>query len=255
MFSKEQASHAKVKRSFDVIVAGISLVVLSPVMALAAFAVWLGDRRSPFYVAPRFRDRDATFRMYKLRTMVHGADRLGGTSTSQTDGRVTSIGRLLRRFKLDELPQLLNVVLGDMSLVGPRPQVREGVERYSQAECALLDVRPGLTDFASIVFADEGAILAGEANPDEAYDRLIRPGKSRLGLFYVFNHTVVMDLLLLALTAVALLSRALALRGVQRLLAHYGADSQLVRLAGRADPLCPPGAPDSRVLSPSGQTR
>lgn len=237
------------KRTFDLVVALVALVLLSPALAIASVAVWLGDFGNPFYVAARFRNRNDTFPMYKLRTMVAGADRLGGTSTSEGDRRVTKVGRLLRRLKLDELPQLVNVVLGHMSLVGPRPQVQWGVERYTASERALLDVRPGITDFASIVFADEGAILAREADPDEAYDRLIRPGKSRLGLFYVRHHTFLMDLCLLAVTAMALVSRPFALRAVQSLLRRYGADRELVHLAGRAD-----SAPSPSIsLSASGE--
>lgn len=224
------------KRLLDLIVAGTALAMLSPVIAVAALAVWLSDFTNPFYVGMRARERDAMFRMYKLRTMVRGADRLGGPSTPQNDSRVTRVGRLLRRFKIDELPQLLNVVRGDMSLVGPRPQVREGVARYSEAERALLDVRPGITDFASIVFADEGAILAVESDPDEAYDRMIRPGKGRLGLFYIVHRSFVMDLALVALTVVTLMSRSHGLRGVQAVLRYYGAPEDLVRLAGRLTP-------------------
>ena len=132
-----------------------------------------------------------------------------------------------------------------MSLVGPRPQVAREVQIYSPVERTLLDVRPGITDLASIVFADEGDILAGRPDPDLAYNQLIRPWKSRLGLLYVRQRSLRLDLELIWLTALALASRARALAGVQRMLARLDADAQIRRVARREDPLVPyppPGA-------------
>ena len=183
--------------------------------------------------------------MVKFRSMVKNADRAGIDSTSANDQRITGIGRFIRRFKIDELPQLWNVAKGDMSLVGPRPNVVREVDLYTAEERHLLDARPGITDLASIVFADEGDILADKADPDIAYNQLIRPGKSRLGLFYVDNRTTLMDLRILRLTVTNSLNRERALQAVSTLLGRAGAPDDLVRLATREDDLVaapPPGA-------------
>jgi lipopolysaccharide/colanic/teichoic acid biosynthesis glycosyltransferase len=208
------------------------------------FLVWWQDHNSPFYIAPRVGRCGQKFAMVKLRSMIVNADKNGASSTSNDDPRITSVGRIVRRYKLDELTQLWNVLRGEMSLVGPRPQVQSGVDLYSSRELDLLSVRPGITDFASIVFSDEGSILAGYADPDEAYDKLIRPGKSALGLFYIEHQSVSLDLQLVVLTLVAIVSRRRALKAVQALLVKFHAPPDLVRLAGRTeplDPLLPPG--------------
>lgn len=177
--------------------------------------------------------------MVKLRSMVVNADKVGGSSTASTDRRVTWVGRLIRRYKLDEFSQLWNVLNGEMSLVGPRPQVQADVNLYTEQEYLLFDVPPGITDFSSIVFSDEGEILKGSSDPDLKYNQVIRPWKSRLGLFYVKHQGVSVDLQLVVLTVVAILSRPKALAGVQRLLRKLGADAQLIQVAGRSEPLVP----------------
>ena len=233
------------KRLLDVVASGLALLLLSPVLGLFALAIWLQDFRSPLYVAPRVGRGGKTFKMIKLRSMTAGADRSGVDSTSADDQRITTVGRALRAYKVDELSQLWNVLTADMSLVGPRPNVPREVALYTDEEKGLLAVRPGITDIASIVFSDEGEILAGLPDPDVAYHQLIRPWKSRLGLLYVGNMSIRLDLELVALTAVAIVSRRRALRGVQAILARLGADQELWRLAGREDPLvphAPPGA-------------
>jgi lipopolysaccharide/colanic/teichoic acid biosynthesis glycosyltransferase len=214
-------------------VASAGLVALSPVLAVAALAVWLGDRCSPLYLAPRAGRNGKPFTMYKLRTMRVGADRTGVTSTSADDNRITRIGLILRRYKLDEVPQLVNVLLGSMSLVGPRPQVISAVEAYTDEERGLLAVRPGITDYASIVFSDEGEILGPYADAGAAYDLLIRPGKSELGLFYVTTHRFSDDLRILAWTVQAIANRPSALRRVSRHLVARGARAPLAELALR----------------------
>ena len=192
--------------------------------------------------------------MIKLRSMVVDADKTGVDSTKASDGRITPVGHFIRRFKLDELTQLVNVLVGDMSMVGPRPNVKRETDLYTPEEARLLSVRPGVTDYASIVFADEGDILDGQSDPDIAYNQLIRPGKSRLGLFYVDQSSSSVDILLCMLTALAIVSRRRALKGVQRLLAAQGAGMELVTLAGRRDglvPSVPPGG-DRIVTSRDG---
>ena len=234
------------KRCFDIAVSFTGLVMLAPFLVVCLLLIWLQDFHGPFYVASRARNRHRTFRMYKLRSMVANADQKGGASTAANDRRITWVGKLIRRTKFDEVPQLWNVLRGDMSLVGPRPQVmRDVAELYTEEEYRLFDARPGITDFASIVFADEGEILRGSGNPDLRYNQVIRPWKSRLGLFYCRHQRLAVDLRIIVLTIISSLSRARALRGVQELLAALGADASLIEIAGRTKPLepyPPPGA-------------
>jgi lipopolysaccharide/colanic/teichoic acid biosynthesis glycosyltransferase len=233
------------KRAFDIACSFTGLLILAPVLAAAALAVWLQDRHSPFFLGVRVARGGGRFRMVKLRTMTPHAWKSGVNSTSGTDRRITKLGRLLRRVKLDELPQLCNVLAGHMSLVGPRPQVITDAGLYTSDECRILSVRPGITDLASIVFADEGDILGGSPDPDLLYNQIIRPWKSRLALLYIDRRTFAADLGILALTLLAAVSRPCALAGVERILALWGADPQLRRIARRDAPLPaapPPGA-------------
>jgi lipopolysaccharide/colanic/teichoic acid biosynthesis glycosyltransferase len=236
------------KRLLDILAASLGLIAASPVLLPVMFLVWWEDRHSPFYIAPRVGRNGLTFKMIKMRSMVIGADRKGASSTSNDDRRITSVGHFIRRYKLDELTQLWNVLKGDMSLVGPRPQVQSGVDLYTNRERDLLNVRPGITDFASIVFSDEGAILAGHLDPDAGYDQLIRPGKSILGLFYIEHRSLSVDLWLVWLTLVTIVSRSRALKGVQVLLKSLDAPVDLVRLASREDPLVPMNPPGFELV-------
>jgi lipopolysaccharide/colanic/teichoic acid biosynthesis glycosyltransferase len=155
------------------------------------------------------------------------------------------VGTWLRRRKLDELPQLWNVLLGQMSFVGPRPQVEADAALYTDEERRMLGARPGITDLASIVFSDEGEILAGSTDPDLEYNRVIRPWKSRLVLLWLDRRSLWTDLRIVFLTAVALVSRERAINGVVRILESWRADPMLVSVAGRRDPLPawpPPGS-------------
>ncbi len=154
------------KRMLDFLAALLGLLLLALPLASIALAVYLEDRRSPFFSGPRIGRRYRNFRMIKFRTMTPDAWKSGVNSTAAGDRRVTRVGRWLRQAKLDELPQLWNVLTGDMSLVGPRPPVAAAVNLYTVEERRMLNVRPGITDLASIVFADEGEILAGAPDPD-----------------------------------------------------------------------------------------
>jgi lipopolysaccharide/colanic/teichoic acid biosynthesis glycosyltransferase len=182
------------KRLFDILLCAIALFVLFPLLVVLAVGIKLADKGPVFYRGVRVGRFGKPFRIFKFRTMVVNADRIGGPSTSDDDSRITSVGRFLRKYKLDELPQLLNVLKGDMSLVGPRPEVPQEVSLYTEEERMLLSVRPGITDYASIGFHDEGEILRGSPDPHEAYRRLIRPEKIRLGLEYVRIHSLWVDL-------------------------------------------------------------
>lgn len=233
------------KRLLDITVSLGGLLVLWPLLIGFMLLIWLQDFCSPFYIAPRARSRNRTFKMAKLRSMVKNADQRGGASTAANDRRITWVGKLIRQTKFDEVPQLWNVLVGDMSLVGPRPQVMRDVAFYTEAELGLFDTPPGITDFASIVFSDEGEILKGSENPDARYNQVIRPWKSRLGLFYVEHRGLTVDLCVIIFTVLGIVSRPRALRGVQWLLRVLHADQTLVEIAGREKPLVPfppPGA-------------
>lgn len=232
-----RSTNAALKRLIDLVASAVGLAVLSPVLVVSIVVVWLGDRRSPFYLAQRAGRGGKQFTMYKMRTMRVGADKTGVTSTSAHDSRITSTGAFLRRYKLDEVPQLANVLVGSMSLVGPRPQVLSAVDGYTADERRLLTVRPGITDYASIVFADEGEILAPYADADEAYDVLIRPGKSALGLHYVDKATVLDDLRIILWTVKGMAGREAVLAQVSARLAASGAPAWVVDVARRAAPL------------------
>ena len=233
------------KRAFDILVASAGLLLFSPLLAAVMLAIWLQDRRSPFYIAPRAARGGGTFRMVKFRSMVVNADKIGGSSTAATDRRITRVGQLVRAYKLDELVQLWNVLKGDMSLVGPRPQVLTDAGLYTEAEKRMLTVRPGITDPASIVFSDEGDVLKGSANPDLRYNQIIRPWKSRLALAYIDHRNFRIDLWLIILTVVAIISRPTALHALGSLLLGWRLEPLVIRMAARQESLLaypPPGA-------------
>jgi len=233
------------KRVFDFTVALIGLIIASPILLVVMIAIWLQDFASPFYIASRMARGGGTFRMVKFRSMVVNADKIGGISTAGSDRRITPVGRFVRKYKIDEIIQLWNVLIGDMSLVGPRPQVKKDADLYTEQEKRMLKVRPGITDPASIVFSDEGDILAGDTDPDLLYNQIIRPWKSRLSLLYIERRSLPGDFQLIVLTAVAVVSRHAALEHLQTLLKKWGADPMLRLIASRQEPLKPyppPGA-------------
>ena len=190
-----------VKRAIDICASAAALVLLSPVLLLVALLIKREDGGPVFYRGVRVGRGGVDFEMLKFRSMVVDAEKTGVTSTSGDDARITRVGRFLRRCKLDEVPQLVNVLRGDMSLVGPRPQVRWAVELYTEEEQALLSVRPGITDYASIKFHNEAEILKGSTDPDRDYLEKIAPEKIRLGLEYVRTRSPMVDVKILLKTA------------------------------------------------------
>lgn len=233
------------KRAFDIILSFFGLLFTSPILLPVIFLVWRQDGYYPFYIAERVGKGGRIFKMVKLRSMIIHADKTGVDSTSANDKRITPLGHFIRKYKLDELTQLWNVLIGDMSLVGPRPNVKRETDLYTHEEQKLLTVKPGITDFASIIFADEGEILKGYDDPDLAYNQLIRPGKGYLGLFYIANKSVGLDLMLCYFTALLIFSREKALSRIQDVLLKLGADKELLKLASRKyslEPMPPPGA-------------
>jgi len=234
-----------IKRTFDFLAASLGLLVCSPLLMAVIFAIWIQDRQSPFYIAQRAARGGGTFRMVKFRSMVVNADKIGGSSTAATDRRITPVGQFVRAYKLDELIQFWNVLKGEMSLVGPRPQVVCDAALYTNAEKRMLSVPPGITDPASIVFSDEGEILKGSTDPDLLYNQIVRPWKSRLALAYIDHRSFGVDIWLIILTVVAIISKPIALHALGTLLNGWGLDPLVIRMAARQEPLLaypPPGA-------------
>ena len=228
-----------IKRLLDVAISLIGLIFFFPILLFVSFLVWSNDKKSPFYVPPRVGKKGTIFYMVKLRSMVVNADKAGIDSSANNDQRITPIGQIIRKYKLDELTQLWNVLLGDMSLVGPRPNVKAEVDSYTDVEKELLSAKPGITDFASIVFSDEGKILENKEDPDLAYNQLIRPWKSRLGLIYIKHQSILLDIEIIIYTLVALISKRTALNWVSKKLENLGVDRDIVSISKREIELFP----------------
>lgn len=197
-----------VQRFLDVVLSAIGLLLLSPFFLLLAMVIKLDSHGPVFYRGVRVGRHGRPFRIYKFRSMVADAERKGAASTSATDLRVTRSGRFIRRFKFDEFSQLINVFLGNMSLVGPRPEVQKFVDRYTPEEKVILTVRPGITDWSSIKFHNEGEIIEASGIPDadEAYEKLIRPEKLRLQLKYVKERNLWVDIKIIVSTVLTMFS-------------------------------------------------
>jgi lipopolysaccharide/colanic/teichoic acid biosynthesis glycosyltransferase len=231
----------RLKRAIDLSLGLAASAATAPIVLAAATAIYAQDHANPFYVSDRVGLDGATFRFIKLRTMVVHADRVQIDTTVASDPRLTQLGIVLRRWKLDELPQFWHVVAGSMSLVGPRPNLLRETRLYSSEERRLLSIRPGITDLSSIVFSDLADILDGVDDANLAYNQRIRPWKSRLGLLYVDHASLPLDLAVLALTGLALVDRRRAIDLISRLVAELGGDAALVAVSSRRSP--PPAAP------------
>ena len=160
-------------RIFNIFLSLLGLMLVSPILLIFILLIYFQDKSSPFYIAPRVGRNKKIFNIIKLRSTTINADKNGVNSTSINDNRITKLGHIIRKYKIDELTQLWNVLSGDMSLVGPRPNVLKDVNLYTNEEIELLTVEPGITDFSSIVFSDEGKILENKENPDLSYNQLI----------------------------------------------------------------------------------
>lgn len=184
------------KRIFDIISSLLGLIVLSPLLIILALWVGLSSKGGVFYSQTRVGRGNKDFKVLKFRSMALGSDQKGLLSIGKDgrDPRVTRVGYVLRRYKLDELPQLLNVLKGDMSLVGPRPEVRKYVNLYNKAQLEVLKVRPGITDMASIAFKNENDLLAKADNPEEFYVKVIMPDKINMSLKYLNERSFLKDL-------------------------------------------------------------
>ena len=236
------------KRIVDIVISIVAILFTLPIILLAIFMVWANDRKNPFYLAPRVGKGFKIFRMVKIRSMVINAELTGVDSTAMNDSRITPVGRFIRKFKIDELTQFWNVLKGDMSLVGPRPNVKRDTDLYTTQEQALLMVKPGITDIASIVFADEGSILSEKSDPDIAYNQLIRPGKSKLGIYYLSLNSIRDDFYIMFLTIATMASRSKGLALTSKFLARKAAPHDLVVLSLRSNQLEPSPPPGSKSI-------
>ena len=197
-----------IKRLFDLLIAVMLLSVLLPVCLCIAVAVVIDSKGPVFYRGVRAGRNGIPFKIFKFRTMVVNAELLGGGTTALRDPRITRVGAVLRKFKLDEFPQILNVLKGDMSLVGPRPELLQYAERYNNEEKKILSVRPGITDFSSIEFhsLDE---CVGAVDADRIYEETVLPRKNLLRIKYVEEQSLRLDITIIAKTAYVIIRKVL----------------------------------------------
>ena len=182
---------------FDIVASGCGLIVLSPLFVILAIWIKMDSKGPVFYRQVRVGRHNKDFRIFKFRSMRVGADKQGLITVGGRDPRVTRSGYLIRKYKLDEFPQLINVFVGDMSLVGPRPEVRKYVDMYTEEQMRVLDVRPGITDLASIRYRNENELLEKADNPDQYYIDVIMQDKLAINLEYVANHSFWYDIKLI----------------------------------------------------------
>ena len=197
-----------IKRVFDMAISGIALLILWPLYLFIGVAIAIEDGFPVFYRAPRGGYRNKTFYICKFRSMVKNADKIGGGTTAFHDSRITKVGNVLRKTKLDEIPQLGQVFLGKMSLIGPRPELLTYVKQYKGEEKDILQVRPGITDYSSIEFINLDEVVGGEANADEMYEKYVLPKKNKLRVKYAHTVSFAVDIKLLLLTVWKVLEKA-----------------------------------------------
>lgn len=193
------------KRLFDVFCSLMVLTILLPFWLLIALAIALESRGGVFYKQVRVGKNNKDFYLYKFRSMRVGSDKKGLLTVGERDNRITRVGYFIRKYKIDEFPQLFNIVKGDMSIVGPRPEVRKYVDMYSPEQMRVLSVRPGLTDLASIKYVHENEVLAASDNPEQTYIDEVMPAKLELNLEYIDNQSIGYDLMLIFKTFAAIL--------------------------------------------------
>lgn len=195
------------KRAFDLIVATLAVLVLLPLLLLLALAVALTSPGGAFFAQTRVGKGGTEFRLLKFRSMWPGSEAKGQLTVGGRDPRITAVGHFLRKTKLDELPQLFNILKGEMSLVGPRPEVPKYVALYSAEQRQVLQVRPGLTDYASLEYFEENALLGASENPEETYIQEVMPAKLALNAKYIEDMGLGTDLKILLRTAVRIVGR------------------------------------------------
>lgn len=195
------------KRLFDIISSFIVLLLLLPLLIIITFLISLGSKGGPFYRQKRIGKNNVPFNLLKFRTMKIGSDKKGLLTVGNNDNRITKIGSVLRKYKLDELPQLINILKGQMSVVGPRPEVEKYVKLYDKSQLKILNVKPGLTDYASLEYLDENKILAKSDQPEATYIKEVMPAKLKLNQKYISEFSLSTDIKIIFLTISKILSK------------------------------------------------
>ncbi len=195
-----------VKRLFDIFFSLLGLVLLLPVFLIIAIIIILDSKGGVFYRQVRVGKDAIDFRLFKFRSMRTDADKKGLLTVGGKDSRITRVGYYIRKYKVDELPQLINVLIGDMSLVGPRPEVRRYTDLYNAEQQKVLSVKPGITDYASIEYSNENELLGKAADPEKVYIEEIMPAKLKLNMKYIAEQGVLTDLKIIWMTVVKILS-------------------------------------------------
>ena len=203
------------KKSIRFLFALIALIVCSPLIIFFSLLIYFEDKSNPFYSGVRVGQNFKLFKLYKLRSMIIRKN-IGFQSTSANDSRILKIGKLIRATKIDELPQILNVLIGNINFVGPRPNVKDEVDKYSNLEKNLLNYKPGITDFSSIIFSDEGDILKNSKDPDLDYNLYIRPRKNLVALLYFKDNNLLTDIYIIFLTIINVFNRKFALKMIYK---------------------------------------
>lgn len=183
-----------IKRTFDFLMSMIGILLVSPIFIIISIAISMDSRGGVFYKQERIGRGRKPFKLLKFRSMKTGSDKKGLLTVGSNDSRVTKIGLFIRKYKLDELPQLINIFLGDMSFVGPRPEVKKYVDLYTDEQLKVLEVRPGLTDYASLAYFNENELLSKSTNPEETYIQEVMPAKLRLNFKYLENKGFITDI-------------------------------------------------------------
>jgi lipopolysaccharide/colanic/teichoic acid biosynthesis glycosyltransferase len=233
---------------FNYIISVVGILLIFPIIIIISLLIFLSDFNNPFYISYRVGVNDKPFKLIKFRSMKINKIYNKIVSTSDKDERITSIGKFIRRFKIDELPQLFNILFFHMSLVGPRPNVFEETRMYTESEKKLLSVKPGITDFASIVFSDEGKILSKFKDANLAYNQLIRPWKSKLGLIYIDNKSLKLDIFIILITILSIYNRKKSLNELHNKLKLLNVDQDILDVVLRNTPLKPSPPPGRKTV-------
>ncbi len=207
------------KKGIRFIFAFFAFIVCLPLIIIFSFLIYFEDKSNPFYLGIRVGQNFELFKLYKLRSMIVRKN-VGFQSTSSNDDRILKIGKIIRRTKIDELPQILNVLLGNINFVGPRPNVQDEVKKYTNLERKLLNYKPGITDFSSIIFSDEGDILKNSKDPDLDYNLYIRPRKNLIALLYFKDNNLLSDIYIVLLTIINIFDRKFALKMIYKFMSN-----------------------------------
>jgi len=195
-----------IKRCFDIIFSIIGLVILSPILLVIAITIKIDSKGPVIYKQDRVGKNEIDFKIYKFRTMRLNADKLGLLTVGDRDPRITNVGYFLRKYKLDEFPQLFNVLIGNMSFVGPRPEVRKYVNYYTESDQEILQLKPGITDYASIHFRNEAELLKSTTNSEKTYINEIMPEKIRLNKIYLKENNIFIDSKIILKTFISIIN-------------------------------------------------